>query len=167
MREFEEEVQEKKALARNNRYKTGWGQRPTKAFEQPEPSEKEIEKKHGEVMEYKIGQPITWAEFKKYPKEMQQEWVNAFTEKFECSTKGMSILFGLHNTSINSHCQKREITIPKTGVYNEKKATQSARGSQNITPLPLLPNPPRKNRRNPNPRNPNRIISLTPFKQAA
>lgn len=92
-------------------------------------------------MEYKVGQPIAWAEFKKYPKEMKQEWVNTFAEKFECSTKGMAIVFGLHNTSINSYLQKHEISIPKTGVYNEKKGDAIRAWIAEATPTPPAPEP--------------------------
>lgn len=70
---------------------------------------------------YQIGKPITWEEFKSYPKEMQQKWIDAFKERFECGSKGMEILFGILNTSIARYCVERGLMVTKAGRINDEK----------------------------------------------
>ena len=142
MYEFEEEVQEKKRLARNNRYKTGQGNRRSRAFKRPELTEREIEERHGKVMEYKVGQPITWAEFRQYPKEMQQEWVNVFAKKFDCGGKGIALATGTSQSSIACYFKANDLSLPEnTGTYSERKGDAIRAWIAEATPTPPAPEP--------------------------
>lgn len=141
MNEFEQEVLERKKLANQNRRKTGQGNRHGRAFERPELTEREIKERHGKVMEYKIGQPITWAEFKTYPLEMQEKWVEAFVEKFKCGAKGLALVFGLNHTSFYGHCKRTGLVMPqKSGIYTEAKG-DLIREWMGEPPAPVEPKP--------------------------
>ncbi|MBR4856328.1 MAG: hypothetical protein IKU94_06850 [Bacteroidaceae bacterium] len=137
-REFEQEVQEKKKLAQQNRRRTGWGERRSKAFKQPELTEKEIEERHGKIMEYKIGQPITWAEFRSYPREMQQEWANTFARKFDCGGKGIAIATGTSPSSVFTYFNDYGLTLPEgTGKYSERKGEEIRAWAERPEPAPV------------------------------
>lgn len=118
---FVEDLREKKVLARNSKYRKcgSKSKKCTTPSDYLTPAQKR--KMNGAVSVYQIGKPITWSEFKSYPLEMQQKWLDAFVEKFECSTKGMAIVFNLHPTSINLHCKNKDLKINAKGVFNEKK----------------------------------------------
>lgn len=118
---FVEDLREKKVLARNSKYRK-CGSKSKKCTTPSDfltPAQRR--ELNGDVSVYQIGKPITWKEFKSYPPEMQQKWLDAFVEKFECSTKGMAIVFNLHPTSINLHCKNKDLKINAKGVFNEKK----------------------------------------------
>lgn len=118
---FMEDVREKKQIAKGRSAKHR-GKRGTKVTT-PSDFLSEAERKalNGEVFVYKIGEPISWAVFKSYPKEKQQEWINAFVERFQCSVKGMELVFGILNTSVYRYCSERGLTIPKGNRFTEAK----------------------------------------------
>jgi len=76
---------------------------------------------NGEVSMYEIGKPIDWKTFKSYPKEMQQEWINAFCARFDCTGKGMELVFGIKNPSIYPLLKRNGVSIPQCGVYTPGK----------------------------------------------
>lgn len=118
---FIEDLREKKVLARNSKYRKigSKSKKCTTPSDYLTPAQKR--KMNGAVSVYQIGKPITWSEFKLYPVEMQQKWLDAFVEKFDCSTKGMAIVFNVHPTSINLHCKNKDLKINAKGVYNNEK----------------------------------------------
>lgn len=120
---FIEEIKDRKHLVDSNRKKTGWGNRRGHLFEQPELSEKEIRKRHGKVMEYKIDRPISWSEFLGYPVEMQQKWVDAFIDRFGCGSGGMALVFDKKAATISQH-------MSKYGIKSTRAACTDFRATQ-------------------------------------
>lgn len=118
---FVEDLRDKKDLARSARHRTGQGNRKGKSFAQPSEHYKILRKKNGEVMEYKIGQPITWEEFKSYPHEMQQKWVDVFVNRFVCGRGGMCIVLGVPSTTIGPYFYKYGLSIPTTKQLTVQK----------------------------------------------
>lgn len=118
---FIEDAREKKQLARNykQKHRGKRGNKVRNASDHLTPAQ--LRALNGEVFVYKIGEPISWGVFKSYPKEKQQEWINAFAERFQCSTKGMELVFGILNTSIYRYCSERGLTIPKGNRFTETK----------------------------------------------
>lgn len=119
---FVEDLREKKVLARSSRFRKGHKKKYTVPSDFLTAAQKR--KLNGDVSVYQIGKPITWQEFKSYPPEMQQKWLDAFVDRFHCSTSGMSILFGIANTSINTYVKNKGLAIKKGGVYNGKKGDE-------------------------------------------
>ena len=117
---FIEEVRERKAVAQSAKKRSGYT-RYNESFKKPSEHWKVLRGKNGAVMEYKIGQPISWEEFKSYPKDMQQEWIDAFCERFQCGTPGMSILFGKPRTAISTHLHKLGLHVNMRSQFNEQK----------------------------------------------
>lgn len=152
MYEFEQEVQEKKKLAQNNRHRTGQGNRHGGAFKRRELTDKEIEERHGKVMEYKIGQPISWAEFRSYPREMQQEWVNAFAKRFGCGGKGIAIATGTSQAAVSNYLEFANLTLPDgIGRYTDKKGEAIRAWVELPEPAPVEVVEPKPKRAEPEP----------------
>ena len=118
---FVEDLRDKKVLARNSKYRKcgSKSKKCTTPSDYLTPAQKR--KLNGDVSVYQIGKPITWKEFKSYPLEMQQKWLDAFVDRFQCSTKGMGILFGIHGSSVNNYCRQNGLEIKKGGVYTSAK----------------------------------------------
>lgn len=134
---FIEDLREKKQIAKGRSAKHR-GKLGTKVTTPSDfLSEAERKAMNGEVFVYKIGEPISWAAFKSYPKEQQQAWINAFAERFQCSTKGMAMVFGIAASTINNYVKKKDMSIPKSGSYTEAKgeAIQKWLGKEE-TPAP-------------------------------
>lgn len=123
MKEFDFEVKEKKKLANMNRYNARKARKKYGSCVMPSdfltPAQRK--KLNGEIKVYEVGKPISWAEFKSYPAEMKQEWVNRFVERFNCSTKGMAMVFGIQASSINNYCRNNGIKISCDSAYTAQK----------------------------------------------
>lgn len=105
----------------------------------------QIRKKHGKVMTYKIGQPITWTEFRSYPKEMQQKWLDAFAGRFNCGGTGVAVCFGIKASTANSYLFKKELKVPSgTGQYTEAKGEEIRAWCGTPAPAPVEPPAPQE-----------------------
>lgn len=119
---FIEDLRDRKSVSRGSLHK----KRGSKSKKCTLPSDfltpAQKRKMNGEVNMYKIGQPISWQEFKSYPQEMRQKWVDTFYDQFGCATGGMSLVFGLKPASISYWFDKNGVTSPgKSPIDSEKK----------------------------------------------
>lgn len=66
----------------------------------------EIKKLNGECVVYDWSKPITWAEFKKYPHDIQEECLLHFAEKWGCKPSMFQAMTGVKPTTWHNHSQK-------------------------------------------------------------
>jgi hypothetical protein len=60
-------------------------------------------KLNGEVMTYQVTKPITWAEFKKYPVDIQVQSWQHFASEHECTPGMMAEMYGVSSAAISSY----------------------------------------------------------------
>lgn len=77
---FEEEVREKKIIARSAHKRTVKGGRVR--LHSDNLSKKELKKMSGEAKTYNLGQPMKWAEFKSMPDDLKVEYIKQIRERF-------------------------------------------------------------------------------------
>ena len=125
MNEFDYDVLQRKRLARQSKYLKN-GSRSKKCTVPSDflsPSEKK--KMNGEVSVYKMGQPISWQEFKKYPVEMQKEYILSLVDKFGCTRAMLCEIFGIPTATLGTHINKRpelkHILAPQPTKETRKK----------------------------------------------
>lgn len=107
MNEFDYDVLQRKRLARQSKYLKN-GSRSKKCTLPSDflsPSEKK--KMNGEVSVYKLGQPISWQEFKRYPVNMQREYILSLVDKFGCTRGMLCEIFGIPVPTLGTHINKR------------------------------------------------------------
>ena len=56
---------------------------------------------NGEIKVYKMNEPITYAEFKKYPDDLKKQYVNNLREKFDVSDTAIAEMMGVNNKTLN------------------------------------------------------------------
>lgn len=56
---------------------------------------------NGEIKVYKMNEPITYAEFKKYPDDLKKQYVNNLREKFDVSDTAIAEMMGINKKTLN------------------------------------------------------------------
>lgn len=98
---FVTDIAEKKRTARgafNKRTHNGKGGKvkfPSDYLSNKE-SNKERNKMNGEVREYRMNSPITYAEFKKYPDDLKKKYVQRLRDMFDVSDKDIAAMMGVN-----------------------------------------------------------------------
>ena len=113
MNDFDYDAKEKKKIANNvfrmNRTKPGC-RLPCDSL-----TEKQIQKKHGEVFSMNINKPMSWEEFKSLPKNMALEYYNSLVARFGVGSDRVAKMMG---TSKNNLCNR---LLTMEGVRKAKK----------------------------------------------
>lgn len=94
---FITDVAEKKRIARgafNKRTHNGKGGKVR--FPSDYLSNKERNKMNGEIREYRMNSPITYAEFKKYPDDLKKKYIQRLRDMFDVSDKDIAEMMGVN-----------------------------------------------------------------------
>ena len=94
---FITDVAEKKRIARgafNKRTHNGKGGKVR--FPSDYLSNKERNKMNGEIREYRMNSPITYAEFKKYPDELKKKYIQRLRDMFDVPDKDIAEMMGVN-----------------------------------------------------------------------
>lgn len=99
---FYDECADRKRTARGAFNKrTHNGKRGGVKFPSDYLSKKEKRKINGEIKVYKMNEPITYAEFKKYPDDLKKQYVNNLREKFDVSDTAIAEMMGINKKTLN------------------------------------------------------------------
>lgn len=99
---FYDECADRKRTARGAFNKrTHNGKRGGVKFPSDYLSKKEKSKMNGEIKVYKMNEPITYAEFKKYPDDLKKQYVNNLREKFDVSDTAIAEMMGINKRTLN------------------------------------------------------------------
>ena len=103
MNDFDYDVLQKKRIARNAKYKVR--NRHIRFVRMPSDSLSYYQKRklNGAVTVYKIGQRISWNEFRSYPEDIQIEYMMWVAENIGCSTGCLPEIFGATKGAIASY----------------------------------------------------------------
>jgi DNA uptake protein ComE-like DNA-binding protein len=104
---FVEDLRYKKGLARSSRYRICGSKSKHCSLPSDSLTAAQRRKLNGEVMEYKIGQRITWEEFKTYPPEMQKKYLQYFADNHGASTGMICALFNRSQPVVSSYFKDR------------------------------------------------------------
>lgn len=94
---FITDVAEKKRIARgafNKRTHNGKGGKVR--FPSDYLSNKERNKMNGEIREYRMNSPITYAEFKKYPDDLKKKYIQRLRDMFDVPDKDIAEMMGVN-----------------------------------------------------------------------
>ena len=104
---FVTDVAEKKRTARgafNKRTHNGKGGKVK--FPSDYLSKKERNKMNGEVKEYRMNSPITYAEFKKYPDDLKKQYVKKLRDMFDVSDTDIAAMMGVNAKTLAASLNK-------------------------------------------------------------
>lgn len=97
MNEFDYEVMQKKRIAYSARHKKNGSRSKYVSL----PSDNKKMKKE-DVKVYKIGEPVSWNEFRSYPHDVQVQYLEWIRDNFGVTTAALSEMFGIQKGTISS-----------------------------------------------------------------
>ena len=116
--ELNKENREKKNIGRNSKYMNRTGKGPIR-FPSDYLSNKEKKKLNGPVISYDMGRPMTYANFRSMPQDLQKNYLDGIIEKFKPTIKNLSELFGISESTMYSRIKMLGVTPAGTkGVRN-------------------------------------------------
>lgn len=72
---------------------------------------KQLKELNGEVHTYPMNRPVVWEEFKKYPVELQREYLNNLIEEYNVNYTTLSQMLGVGTSSIKRLIEKNDLGI--------------------------------------------------------
>ena len=69
-------------------------------------SKKEREKMNGTVEKYNLNKPVSWAEFKKWPKDLACEYIRRLEEAYDVRTEDIARMMGIGTWTLQQHRHK-------------------------------------------------------------
>lgn len=113
---FITDVAEKKRIARgafNKRTHNGKGGKVR--FPSDYLSNKERNEMNGEVREYRMNSPITYAEFKKYPDDLKKKYIQRLRDMFDVSDTDIAAMMGVKAKTLNAALVKIDASGGRRG----------------------------------------------------
>lgn len=118
------DVRDRKSLARAARYKKNGSKSKKCMLPSDRLTDAQIRKRNGGLKVYQIGKPITWAEFTRYPVEMQKEYLEHFAQKHRCNAPMLARMMGISAATIRTYTCRVGLSgiIVRHPTYEEQKA---------------------------------------------
>ena len=111
---FHQEIREKKTAARSAHNKrTHTGKRGAVKFPTDYMTKKELAKMSGEVKAYRLNDPMSWAEFKAMPEDIQTSYIKNIRDKFNVPAYKIGEMFGVSAWTMSEVCKRLSIVFRK------------------------------------------------------
>lgn len=104
---FSEEVSQRAGLARSARYKIGGSKSKKCPMSTDRMTRRQWEKRNGEVNTYRLTKPMTWAEFKAYPEDLQKEYLSNLVNTYGANLTTLGAMFGTSAATVKEFVEKR------------------------------------------------------------
>ena len=111
---FIQDCKDKKITARSARStRTHCGKRGTVKFPSDYMSKKELEAMNGVCESYRLNEPVTWGEFRDWPKHIQEDYIKLITKKFNAPLSAISSMMGVHRCTLPAYVHDNELNVGK------------------------------------------------------
>ena len=104
------DVRDRKSLARAARYKKNGSKSKRCTLPSDRLTDAQLRKRNGGLNVYQIGKPITWEEFKKYPLDMQREYLKHFAEKHKCNVEMLANMMGCKKETLQAYTHRKGLS---------------------------------------------------------
>ena len=111
---FTQDIREKKQVARSASKTNRQGKGPVK-LPSDYMSKKELKKMNGEIMNYNLSQAVNWQNFKFWPKDIQQEYLDKINDTYHATFLDLERVFKTTVTTIRLYFKSRGL------VYQSEK----------------------------------------------
>ena len=119
--EFIQDCKDKKITARSARNKkTHTGKSGRVRLPSDNLTKKELEAMNGECVSYRMNDPITWDEFRTWPKEHQETYIKLLKQKFGASLSAISEMMGVHRVTLPNYVQHNKLNVGEHCKTNRK-----------------------------------------------
>ncbi len=108
--ELNKENREKKSIGRNLKHMNRSGKGPIR-FPSDYLSNKEKKKLNGPVISYDLKKPMTYADFRKMPEDLQKKYLEGVIERFKPTIKHLSELFGIGESTMYNRMKMLDVKL--------------------------------------------------------
>lgn len=108
---FDLEVYEKKKAVPSARKKKNGSKSKKCKMSTDGMTERQLQKRNGVVMTYKLNRPMQWAEFKAMPIDVQEKYLLELKSKFGITPTAVSRMFGVTGQSVINLLAKEEYSV--------------------------------------------------------
>lgn len=99
---FISDSKEKKNIARSAyKKRTHCGKGGNVRFPSDNLSKKELKKMSGEVMTYRLNDPMKWAEFKEMPDDLKRDYIKLIRQKFNATGRAIAEMMGVSQFTVS------------------------------------------------------------------
>ena len=118
---FVSDTSEKKRTARgaHNR-KTHAGKGGRVRFPSDNLTKKELRAMSGEVQSYRMNEPVSWAEFKRYPADIQTAYLRALKNRYNAPCSAIAAMMGVSVTTITRKFDELALPAPKNRYWERE-----------------------------------------------
>lgn len=109
MHDFDYDVMQKKRIARNAKYQKNGSKSKKCTLPSDYLTAKERKALNGECKTYKMGEPMTYKEFKSMPYENQRLYITGLKQKFNVSISDLATLFNCSYKAIYQYLNRYDI----------------------------------------------------------
>lgn len=122
MKEFFEEVSERKLIASGARHKKFCDGHGRCHLPMDDMTPAQIRTMSGPVKIYHLGKPMDWATFKDMPEDLQKKYIKDLYARFGVTNRQLAVMFGVDHTTVNKKTAALGIhTKRKTGMTADQK----------------------------------------------
>lgn len=104
------DVRDRKSLARAAKYKKNGSKSKRCTLPSDRLTDAQLRKRNGGLNVYQIGKPVSWKEFKKYPLEIQKEYLSHFAEKHKCNVAMLAKMMGCKKETLQAHTHRKGLS---------------------------------------------------------
>lgn len=113
---FVSDVREKKRTARGSfNRRTHAGKGGTVKLPSDYLTRRELKAMSGEVKSYRLNEPMSWAEFKAMPSDLQVTYINAIRNKFSVPDGKIAEMFGTNKDAVSRYFQRLALNMGRPG----------------------------------------------------
>lgn len=122
MKEFFEEVSERKLIASGARHKKFCDGHGRCHLPMDDMTPAQIRTMSGPVKTYHLGKPMDWATFKDMPEDLQKKYIKDLYARFGVTNRRLAVMFGVDHTTVDRKTAALGIhTKRKTGMTADQK----------------------------------------------
>lgn len=116
MNDFDYDVKEKKKIARSARAVKRGSRSRKCSLPCDHMTPAEWKRRNGEVSTYQLGGPMSWAEFKKLPKDLQKQYIENLQREYRANFPAIAAMFGVSLTALRRRTEELVIKAPTGGA---------------------------------------------------
>ena len=85
----------------------------------------QIKKRNGEIMQYKLNQPMKWKEFKSMPEDLQKEYIQKLASEKKARAKDVAEMLGIHKNYLSDYARTLfQGETPFTGTHQVNQSQE-------------------------------------------
>lgn len=111
MTDFEYDCMVKKRTARSASHKKSGAKSTRCSLPSDHLTNKQWKERCGEVMSYKLGSPMDWADFKNMPKDIQSEYITNLQSKYGVNAGDLGEMFGVKSVTVRRYCETNGLNV--------------------------------------------------------